>query len=138
MRRLQLGLVAFAVPMLALSLVLVGCGKPSEETGTPAPGGGGEKGKKAKGKAELVPVKAEGKATLKGRVTLKGKEPDYKKLDADIKDQINRNTDKDYCLMGRPEEKDEQEYRIGANKNVANVFVWIEPVERNQFFEVSE
>jgi hypothetical protein len=135
MRRLQRGLLAFAVPMLALSLILVGCGKPSEEGGgAPATG---EKSTK-KGKAELEPVKGEYKATLKGKVTLKGNPPDLAKLDADIKKEIDKKPeDKAVCLAGRPEEVNEQSYKIGDNKNVANVFVWIEPVERNQFFEVS-
>src|SRR6516164_6368164 len=126
MRRLQLGLVAFAVPMLAVSLVLVGCGKPSEEGGgTPAPKGGGEKGKQtgAKGKGEMVPVKAEGKGTLKGKVVLKGSPPDFAKLNADIKKEIEKKPeDKAVCLSGRPEEVDEQSYKIGDNRNVANVF----------------
>jgi hypothetical protein len=137
MRRLQLGLVAFAVPMLALSLVLVGCGKPSEESGTPAPRGGGKE-KQAKGKGELQPVKGEYKATLKGKVTLKGNQPDFKKLNAELAKDIEKNTDKARCLKGRQEEVTEQNYKIGENNNVADVFVWIEPAERNQFFEVSE
>jgi hypothetical protein len=126
--------------MLVLSLVLVGCGKPNEETGAPAPKGGGDKGKQtgAKGKAELVPVKAEGKATLKGKVVLKGSPPDFAKLNAELTADMQKNPDKDYCMMGRPEEVTAQIYKIGDNKNVADVFVWIEPAERNQFFEVSE
>jgi hypothetical protein len=129
--------------MLALSLVLVGCGKPSEEGGGAASGekgGGAKKTESAKGKAkaELIPVKGEYKATLKGRVTLKGNPPDLAKLNADIRKLIDEKpAEKAVCLAGRPEEINEQSYKIGENKNVANVFVWIEPVERNQFFEVS-
>jgi len=142
MRRLQLGLVAFAVPMLALSLVLVGCGKPNEEGGSTAPTGTGDKGTKkgtSSAKAELQPVKGEYKGTLKGKITLKGNaQPIIAKLDEAIKVDMSKNQDKDYCMMGRPEETNQQEYKVGENNGVGNVFVWIEPAEANHYFTVDE
>jgi hypothetical protein len=46
--------------------------------------------------------------------------------------------DKPYCLMAPEDQKTEQEWRVGDNNQVGNVFVWLEPVDRNHFFKISD
>jgi hypothetical protein len=143
MRRLLKGVLLSALPMLALSLVLAGCG--SKDTGTSTTtntpenkgkkGGAGETGTKA-AKGPLTPVEAKGTTTLKGKITLTGNMPDLKALNAALEEQMNKNQDKALCHMGTPAEVTEQSYRIGDNKGVGNVFVWIEP-EAGHYFPIS-
>jgi hypothetical protein len=46
--------------------------------------------------------------------------------------------DKDKCLAGDESEKTQQIYRIGANKLVGNVFVWLMPPDRNTYFKIDD
>jgi hypothetical protein len=125
MRRVQFGLLTFALPVLALSLVLAGCGGKEEK--------GGDK-KKPSGTTEIPPpsggrkaVKGNGTSTIKGAIKLVGAEPDLAALNARIKMEMDKN------------ESDYQGWRIGANKQVANVFVWLQPENpKTAFFPVSK
>ena len=62
--------------------------------------------------------------------------------------QAGMKNDTDYCLTGKtkegktnpgheiqPYETSEQEYRIGDNKGLGNVFVWIMP-EKDHYFDI--
>jgi hypothetical protein len=134
MRRFQLGLLTAALPALAFTLFLVGCS--NEKKDTPAKGGGDitESKQAAVGETKVLEPKG---GVLKGKITLKGS-PDIadltKKLQADIAAKADQ---KDYCMKGSESETTEQEYRIGDNKQLGNVFVWILP-DTGTFFKVTK
>jgi hypothetical protein len=133
MRRLLKGVLLSTLPLLALSLVLAGCG--SKDTGSAADT---EKDKDGPGpKAALKPVEAKGTTALKGKITLKGDRPNIDKLNAALEEQMNKNQDKDFCHKGSAQEKSQQEWRIGDNGGVGNVFVWIEP-QAGYYFPISD
>src|SRR5262245_5043106 len=44
--------------------------------------------------------------------------------------------DKDYCLTGKGPETEQYEYRIGKNKGLGNVFVWIQPESNQLYFNI--
>jgi hypothetical protein len=130
MRRLLKGVLLPALPMLALSLGLAGCG--SKDTGAPAT----DDDKRPK--VELKPVKGKGTATatLKGKITFQGEKPPLAALTAALHARKEWKENEAFCLKGTPPEVSQQEYRIGDNNGVGNVFVWIEP-EAGYYFEVS-
>jgi hypothetical protein len=87
-------------------------------------------------KAALEPVAAKGTTTLKGKVTLRGEKPNLAALTAAIHARDDWKRNQDFCLKGSPPEVSQQEYRIGDNNGVGNVFVWIEP-EAGSYFPIS-
>jgi len=133
MRRFQLGLLTAALPALAFTLFLVGCS--NEKKDTPVKGSGEvTETKQAAGETKTLEPKG---GVLKGKITLKSS-PDIaeltKKLQADI---VAKADQKDYCMKGAESETTEQEYRIGANQQLGNVFVWIIP-DTGTFFKVTK
>jgi hypothetical protein len=133
MRRLHFGLLGASLPLLALGLTLTGC--------TPATSPSSSSGDKpsdssAAFKADWKGIEP-GDGVITGKVTLKGAGPDLKKLDADLMVKIQENKNKEMCLKGTPEELQQQGYRIKDGK-VANVFVWIQPAERNTYFKIDD
>jgi hypothetical protein len=136
MRRFSLGFAIAALPVLALSLTVAGCG--GKDTGST--GGGSGKGKDVDSdvitQAKEVKVLEPGKATtLKGKITLKG-EPNFKALTDQLREEIKKK-DTEYCMKGSEQETTEQAYRVGDNKNLGNVFVWVLPA-RGTFFKVDK
>jgi hypothetical protein len=129
MRRLLKGVLLSALPVLALSLGLAGCG--SKDTGAPAT----DDDKRPK--AKLEPVKGKGTTTLQGKITFQGEKPPFAALTAAIHARDDWKKNQDFCSKGSPPEVSQQEYRIGDNNGVGNVFVWIEP-EENHYFPVTE
>ncbi|MCS6852451.1 MAG: carboxypeptidase-like regulatory domain-containing protein [Gemmataceae bacterium] len=115
------------LPILTASLIALGCGgsdtgKATKEPpvigkgGTSGPGpvtGGGSSGPKT----ELA---VSGWGSLKGRVTLDGDVPPP----SDFRSQIEGHKDKDHCLKG---DISNPTWKIGADKGVANVVVWLSP-----------
>lgn len=137
MRRLHLGVLAAVVPALLLSVALVGCGG-KEEKGTTGGGGSGDSGK-PKGPPGKMTAVEPGTGTLKGKVTLAGDKPNVKVMTEELLKAMDlKKEDKAYCLMSPEDQKTEQEWRVGDNNQVGNVFVWLEPVDRSQFFKISE
>jgi len=137
MRRLHLGVLASVVPALLLSLALVGCGG-KEEKGTTG-GTSGETGKKPSTSGGAMKPIEPGKGTLTGKVVLDGPKPDLKMLTEELVKAINgKADDKNYCLSSPDDQKTEQEWRIGDNNGVGNVFVWIEPASRDEYFKVGD
>jgi hypothetical protein len=136
MRRLQLGVLASAVPALLVCLALVGCGGKEEKGTENKPGDSG----KPKGtSAGLTKAIEAGTGTLKGKVELDGAKPDISALTKDLLEQINKKADDaKYCLMSPEDQRTAQEWRIGDNNGVGNVFVWLEPADRSEFFKISE
>jgi hypothetical protein len=134
MRRLHLGLLASVVPALLVSLALVGCGGKEEKTET-NPKGGENKPKGATATKAIEP----GTGTLKGKVTLEGAPPNVKALTEELVKSINMKADDaKTCLMAPEDQKTQQEWRIGDNNGLGNVFVWIEPADRSEYFKIDE
>jgi len=140
MRRLQLGALALTLPALALAVVLSGCGPKENATADKDKGKSAEKDKDkgaATGDWKAVAVKDTG--TLTGKVALDGT-VDTDALTKQLLGQIDtKKEEKEYCLSSKnPEDKIEQMYKVGANKQVGNVFVWVEPAESKHFFSIPE
>jgi hypothetical protein len=133
MRRLQLGLAAAALPVLAFTLFLAGCSKDDKsKTDT----SGSQREEAPKPAADAKPLEPKG-GILKGKITLKGS-PDVTALTKQLQGAIAAKTDqKDYCMKGSESEITEQEYRIGENKQLGNVFVWILP-DTGTYFKVTK
>jgi hypothetical protein len=143
MRKFQLGLVAGTVSAFVLALFLTGCGgtprKPprgDEEEETPSrtktPSSGG-------GAKQKEPIKVTEAGVIKGVIKLEGNKSDLNLAGLTKALQDGMKQDRDYCLSGSEEEKSQQEYRIGDNGQVGNVFVWIEPEDsRKNYFEIPE
>lgn len=138
MRRFSFGFAIVALPAFALSLMLAGCGKDTASTG-----GGGSSGGKHEVDKDIAVLPQEVKVlepkggVLKGKITLT-KKPDIDAMTKRLQDAIASKADqKENCMKGDPSEKTEQAYRIGANGNLGNVFVWIQPAP-GTFFKVDE
>jgi hypothetical protein len=137
MRRLQLGVLASVVPALLASLVLVGCGG-KEEKGSGDAGKPADVGKRGSSGGPMKAIEP-GTGTRKGQVVLDGPPPDTKKLTAGLLEEINKKTDdKNYCLSAPEDQRTAQEWRIGENKGVGNVFVWLVPASRDEYFKIDE
>jgi hypothetical protein len=133
MRRFQLGLLSAALPALAFTLFLVGCS--TEKKDTPAQGGGDEttQTKQAAG-GDLKLLEPKG-GVLKGKVALSGS-ADLDALTKNLQADMAKK-DTEYCMKGSEEEKTEQQYRLGANKQLGNVIVWVKP-DAGTFFKVDD
>jgi hypothetical protein len=81
------------------------------------------------------PVVAKGRATLKGKITLKGDVPKdlLDDMTKKLRELMAGHMNKACCLAGGPEEVTQQVYRIGDNKQVGNVFVWVQPPKGSYF-----
>lgn len=147
MKRLQLSWLASAL-MILCALVVAGCGgtrtddEDDYDVGTrktKGPGKGGAAG------VALKPVKATEYGVIKGKVTWEGGEPSFEDETAKLRAAMSGSQDKNYCLTGKradgtgtpvqPFETEQQAFRIGKNKGLGNVFVWIQP-EAGHYFEV--
>jgi len=110
----------------------MGCGStaPTEdESGSKA-----KPGKKAEPKKALTALKADGTGTLKGKVTYAGDPPKPEKQDfskADPKSDIA------VCEAGTEDEKIKQTWKVGPNKGVAEVVVWVQPAA-GSYFELTD
>jgi hypothetical protein len=128
-----LGLLGAGVPVLALSLALVGCGGGTTPSGAEPTGPKGTGG----GTSGTITWIEPGNGVIEGKVTLKGKAP-VDKLNTEVMDAIKKKTEEtQFCLSGPKEDTEQQEYIIGKDNGVANVVVWIMPEDkRNTFFKV--
>jgi hypothetical protein len=142
MRRIHVWAMALFTPILGLALVAgLGCGSKPEateeeaKTESPNKGGGGKGGASKAAKTE---VKGDYTGTLKGKVSFKGTKPDLTQINKDILAQMEK-TDKAHCIEGASEaEKTQQKWRISDDGGLANVVVWIQPKDKNQFFKVDQ
>src|SRR5262249_1930773 len=122
-----------------VSAALVGCsggdkseGPKSGDTGQKAEKKEGKPGKS--GKTKLEPVASTGTGTLKGRVSLDGPEPDLAAETKEVQAKMAANTqDGKFCLGAPDDQKAQQRWRIGQNKGVGNVFVWLQPPAGHYF-----
>jgi hypothetical protein len=134
MRRLHWGLLGACLPMGALCVALAGCGGGTEPAVSSDKGTDSTKDNKAtETKVRWIPA---GKGVITGKVTLKGDKPDFAKLNNELRAEIDKNQNKDFCLMGTGTDLDQQGYRINDKGEVENVFVWIMPAEKNAYFEI--
>jgi hypothetical protein len=139
MRRFHLGLLTAALPFLMLSLVLTGCkGSKDDEDDDDR---GRRPGKTTKitttgpKAASLKPVTATEYGVIRGKVTITEPPANLEENTKKLQAGISTSGDKNYCLKGADYETSQQAYRIGANKGLGNVFVWIVP-EAGHYFEV--
>jgi hypothetical protein len=97
-------------------------------------------GSGAGAEGDLQPVRP-GTGTLKGKIVLKSGtdlktvRADLDKLTAQLDAEMAKSADKGVCLNCNNFQKEQQAWWIGDNKQVGNVFVWIEP-EEGQYFEI--
>jgi hypothetical protein len=139
----------FAIlPALMLGLLLTGCsGKKGDDDDDAV--SSPKKSKRQKGPStpteSLKPVKANEQGTITGKVTWSGDLPNFDEMTKNL--QAGMKNDTDYCLTGKTKdgkkgpheihdyETFQQVYRIGENKGLGNVFVWIVP-EKDHYFEI--
>lgn len=134
MRRLSFGLAMAILPAFALPLMLGGCGDDKKSGG--GGGGSGKGGKSKEGEKKQAPkVLRPGKSILKGKVVMKGS-PNTDELTKLLRNRIKMK-DTEYCMEGSQAETTEQEYRIGKDNTLGNVFVWVVP-DSGAFFKVED
>jgi len=137
-----------ALGAVVFSALMIGCGGKKEDEDDDIPRKKSRGGAAAVSVASLKPVKATKYGVLKGKVTWQGDPPATDSLTESLRKEIAGNTDHTYCMKGRlpsdpadfksdikPYETTEQEFRIGKNVGLGNVFVWIQP-EAGYYFEV--
>jgi hypothetical protein len=135
MRVTRFGAMAFGLGALVFSITILGCAN-KESTDNPKSETGDKSSTKTATKTGLKP----GTGTFKGKVTLVGDMPDIGKLNAELKALMDKAdaTQKPACIEKAPkEDKEQQDWKIGPNKEVGDVFVFFKPVT-GTFFEFSE
>ncbi len=129
-----LKILALVTPALAVALATVGCssGSSTSSSGSStSPSSSSAVASTDKGggtSEEMVALKPEGMATIKGKVTYEGAPPPQ----ADINIPDN-NKDKPECLKG--EHRDQTWIVDASNKGVQNVVIWIKP-PTGKFFDI--
>jgi hypothetical protein len=135
MRQFRFWGLLLLVPALALFVVVPGCKKDEKKaTDTKESKDDDDKDDDGGGTAtdgkERTELKTTGWGTLKGAVTLDGKVPQPKPEDI-------KGTDAKICEAGLPEERLKQGWKVRkSDKRVANVVVWIQPLESKYFFKL--
>lgn len=146
MRWARFGTTALSLSVLALSVVLAGCGggkkgDEDDDVSRPKVTGKGTKGSSGGPAVKLTAVRP-GSGTLTGTVKLAGAEPPYDELTAKLQAAMKEKpTELPHCLTNVPaSDKDqtkEQDWIVGPDKGVANVFVFLRPAE-GTFFACKE
>jgi len=135
MRRFSLGWISAALGLAVLGLIAAGCGsgkdKDDEEEGSRPRKRDGNKA--ARVVEKLKPVSAKEYGVIEGKITWKGDKPKFDQLTQTLHTSMQANSDHKYCLTGKPNETDQQEYRIGKDDGLGNVIVWIEPPAGHYF-----
>lgn len=148
MRRFSIALLSCCLAAVALTSLTVGCGGKKDDDEDDAP----RRPKRATAgpaaaAATLKPVVGDYSGTITGKVEL-ASDADLAERTASLRKDINSHSDSAYCSRGekagsptlpvRPFETEEQEYRVGKNKGLGNVFVWIEPESAQYHFAVPQ
>jgi hypothetical protein len=135
MQRLHRIALLLSIPILAVLIATAGCSKDNKDGNAAADGKEAKDGKEKGGGAgagAITEVASTGTGTLKGKVTYDGdppKLPDYRE-----RDDFKMHADKDLCLMG---DTSNPTWKVGADKGVANVVVWIR-APKNHFFKIPD
>ncbi|MFL5242763.1 MAG: hypothetical protein ACJ8FY_11700 [Gemmataceae bacterium] len=140
MQRMHVWAMAILTPIFGLGLALnMGCGsKSSDGTTEVTKSKDGKETTKAGGKGEKAAVDGNYSGTLTGKVTFKGAPPNEEKANSDLLAQMEK-TDKPHCVdQASPAERTQQQWVINKDGGVANVFVWIQPVDTNHYFKVDK
>jgi hypothetical protein len=148
MRRYHLGALGASLSALALALLLAGCGGSKDEDQAdegakvvkkkPKPGNKPGAGQGSSTGSNVQLLEGKGTTTIKGLIRVKGDpKPAVEEMTKSLHDQIAKK-DTDYCMSGKPTETTEQNYRIGDNNQVGNVFVWIAPPSKEYAFKVDQ
>lgn len=130
MRSLRLATMILLSGVLAAGVAVSGCSSPKTEPEKPAGGGGGDAKDKTTPKGELKAVDAKGTGTLKGQVMFKGDPPKPAPIDFS---KTTTKSDIPVCEMGKEDEKTDPTWRVGPNKGLENVVVWVEPPSGHYF-----
>jgi hypothetical protein len=89
-------------------------------------------------RAAPVPRESTTQGVLRGHVKFTGGQEVLAKLtEARTKAMKAKGRDAAHCLKGKPFEMQQQTYYVGKNGWVGNVFVWVEPAEKGQFFPIT-
>jgi len=134
MQHIQRFALLLLVPILAVLVATAGCNK-DKDGGAASDGGASKDGKggnppKAGERTAVAATDYNG--TLMGKVTYEGDPP----KPADFKDQMEKHQDKATCLAGPTADP---KWVVGPDKGVANVVVWIRPVNyKNQYFQIPD
>lgn len=124
MQRLHAGLMIGFLSVFSFALLSSGCRPADEDDDVP-------RRRKREGgdtpvfvEAKLKPLAGkDGKTgTISGKIVWEGSTPD-------LTARVNINRDEEVCLKGASYEVEQYQFRIGANKLLGNVFVWIEAPE---------
>ncbi len=132
MRRVTLWATAAVLPALLVSALTIGCSgntstSPASVSTGPAP----------PPKGKLTAVESTGKGTLKGKITLAGGKPNMAQEDAALLKQMNEK-DPAHCVSNaKPEQLEQQHWRVAADGGLGNVFVWVAP-PAGKFFKIEE
>ena len=122
--------ILLLVPALAYVLATTGCGS-DKGTDVPRSGTGARSTAVASNTAAVVEasaVEAKGTATLKGKITYDGTPPTLPDLTPEM--EKKGEPDKSHCLKG---DRSDQLWKVGADKGVANVIVWLQAPEGKYF-----
>lgn len=76
---------------------------------------------------DLKPVDMTNRGTIKGRVTLPNPLPNQAAANKALRDKIDAHVDKKNCLEGKPDEIEQQTWRVSKDGGVANVVVYLRP-----------
>jgi hypothetical protein len=125
---------ALVASSLVIGFSMVGCGGDKDTKTSTPPTTSGSSTKKAESgggapasSGEKTALKADGWATIKGRVTFAGTLPAQTKIPIPPDHK-----DKDYCANG---DLTDPSLIVGADKGVENVVVWIRP-PKDKFFDI--
>jgi hypothetical protein len=137
MRPVQLSVLAGSLAAVAC-LFVAGCGVVDRDEEPLAKRGKNKGGGPFKVETvKLDPVKGDYKGVIKGKVVWQGAEPDMKGATESLRKTISVNATGAFCLKGTELETAQQAYRIGTNKGLGNVFVWI-AAPKGQAFDVPD
>jgi hypothetical protein len=148
MRRTLQAWLTSAMTLALVAVLLAGCGSVPRDEDEDEDYAPSKKVKKKGGGSTAValkPVKATEYGVIRGKVAWEGAEPSFAEETAKLKAAMSGSQDRDYCLTGKTQdgkgppmescETEQQTFRIGKNKQLGNVFVWIQP-EPGHYFEV--
>src|SRR5260370_1580926 len=140
MKRMHVWAMAVLTPILGLALALnVGCGsKSSDGTTGETKTKDGKETTKSSGKTEKTAVDGNYSGTLAGKVTYTGAPPNVDKVNSELLAQMEK-ADKNHCVdQATPAERSQRQWVINKDGGVANVFVWIQPVDNNHYFKIDK
>jgi hypothetical protein len=135
MQRLRLISALLAMPALAVLIAAAGCGGGESEKPQANTGGGGKatSGSSSKSASARTELASTGWGTLKGKVTFEGDPPKPAPIDFEAK----KKEDAPYCHMGPKNDTTDPVWRVGSDKGVGNVMVWLQE-PKDHYFKIPD